>query len=93
MKFSFNFFFVLTTTVASKCLTSSCYEHHHFISLPSIHQNINKLAEVKVTADIRETEKCMERRHIFDNKLYAAEQKREETVRKKLEKLREHVGV
>ncbi|KAJ6646448.1 Stathmin-2 [Pseudolycoriella hygida] len=52
--------------------------------------NINKLAEVKITADIRETEKCMEIKHIFDNKLYAAEQKREEEFRKKLEKLREH---
>lgn len=48
---------------------------------------------MKITADIRETEKCMEIKHIFDNKLYAAEQKREEEIRKKLEKLREHVGV
>lgn len=61
--------------------------------MSSSYQNINKLAEVKVTADLRETEKCMEIKHIFDNKLFAAEQKREETVRKKLEKLREHVGV
>lgn len=44
-------------------------------------------------ADTRETEKCIEIKHIFDNKLYAAEQKREEEIRKKLEKLREHVGV
>jgi len=59
----------------------------------AFNQNINKLAEVKITADIRETEKCMEIKHIFDNKLFAAEQKREEEVRKKLEKIREHVGV
>lgn len=54
-------------------------------------QNINKLAEVKIAADARETEKCMEKRHVFANKLYMAELNREKELQKKLDAIRKHV--
>lgn len=50
------------------------------------------MAEVKIAADARETEKCMEKRHVFQNKLYIAELNRERELQKKLDVIRKHVG-
>lgn len=49
------------------------------------------MAEVKIAADARETEKCMEKRHVFANKLYMAELNRERELQKKLDAIRKHV--
>lgn len=56
-------------------------------------QNTIKLAEVKIAADTRETEKSMEKRHVFANKLYVAEMNRERELQKKLDIIRKHVGL
>lgn len=43
-------------------------------------------------ADARENQKAMEKLHIFENKLYLAEQNREKELQKKLDTIRLHVG-
>lgn len=55
-------------------------------------QNIVKLTEVKIMVDEREQEKSMEKRHVFENKLFLAELKREKELQKKLETIRKHVS-
>lgn len=50
--------------------------------------NTIKLAEVKILADEREQEKTMEIKHVFENKLFLAELKREKELQKKLENIR-----
>lgn len=47
---------------------------------------------MKIAADARETEKSMEKRHVFANKLYIAEMNRERELQKKLDIIRKHVG-
>lgn len=54
-------------------------------------QNTTKLAEVKQIADARENEKALEKLHVFENKLFVAEQNREKEIQKKLENIRKHV--
>lgn len=54
-------------------------------------QNTTKLAEVKQMVDARENEKAMEKLHVFENKLFIAEQNREKEIQKKLENIRRHV--
>lgn len=46
----------------------------------------------KATADAREHQKAMEKLHIFENKLFQAEQKRDKELQKKLDTIRRHVG-
>lgn len=41
--------------------------------------------------DARENEKAIEKLHVFENKLFNAEQNREKEIQKKLENLRRHV--
>lgn len=43
-------------------------------------------------ADARENQKAMEKLHIFENKLFLAEQNREKELQKKLDTIRMHVG-
>lgn len=51
----------------------------------------NKLA-TRAHADARENQKAMEKLHIFENKLFLAEQNREKELQKKLDTIRMHVG-
>lgn len=46
----------------------------------------------KATTDARENQKAMEKLHIFENKLFLAEQNREKGLQKKLATIRRHVG-
>lgn len=55
-------------------------------------QNTIKLAEVKILVDEREQEKTMEIKHVFENKLFLAELKREKELQKKLDNIRKHVS-
>lgn len=59
----------------------------------SFSQNTTKIAEIKIAVDARENEKSMELKHIFENKLYAAELNREKELQKKLDPIRKHVRV
>lgn len=43
--------------------------------------------------DERETEKVLEKKHLFENKLFLAEQKREQELKKKLDNIRKHVSI
>lgn len=56
-------------------------------------KNTTKLAEVKIMIDERETEKVLEKKHLFENKLFLAEQKREQEIKKKLDNIRKHVRI
>lgn len=69
------------------------HQHHRTHNNNIAHQQKNtiKLAEVKIAADARETEKSMEKRHVFANKLYIAEMNREKELQKKLDICRKHV--
>lgn len=42
--------------------------------------------------DEREQEKSLEKKHVFENKLFLAEIKRERELQKKLESIRKHVS-
>lgn len=46
---------------------------------------------MKQIADARENEKALEKLHVFENKLFIAEQNREKEIQKKLENIRRHV--
>lgn len=46
---------------------------------------------MKQIVDARENEKAMEKLHVFENKLFIAEQNREKEIQKKLEIIRRHV--
>lgn len=46
---------------------------------------------MKQIADARENEKAMEKLHVFENKLFIAEQNREKEIQKKLDSIRKHV--
>lgn len=46
---------------------------------------------MKIIADVRENEKALEKRHVFENKLFIAEQNREKEIQRKLENIRKHV--
>lgn len=46
----------------------------------------------RANIDARENEKAMEKLHIFENKLFNAEQNREKELQKKLDTLRRRVG-
>lgn len=48
---------------------------------------------MKILVDEREQEKSLEKKHIFENKLFLAEMKREKELKRKLENIRKHVSI
>lgn len=73
------------------CTQTHTHIQTNFINILIDLQNTTKLAEVKQMVDARENEKAMEKLHVFENKLFIAEQNREKEIQKKLENIRRHV--
>lgn len=63
-----------------------------FLLYPLI-QNTIKIAEIKSQNDQLECQKIEEKARIYENKLFAAEQKREKELQKKIEKVQKLVRV
>lgn len=86
------FFFLIIRQMPHFLNSNKHLKHLHtftiYHKLKTLKQN--KLA-TRATVDARENEKAMEKLHLFENKLFIAEQNREKEIQKKLDTLRRHV--
>lgn len=75
---------------SQKLTKQKSYKHFTYTQLTEYWAQ-NKLAS-RANADARENQRAMEKLHIFENKLFLAEQNREKEIQKKLDSIRRHVG-